>query len=150
MKRPAFAAAALAAVLLAGACAEPSTPEAELRALVAEAEEAAERKARRALMNRVSAGYSDARGNDRADIDRLLRLIFLRQRSVGLLVDVDSVDVFGEDAAEMVLTVGMAATNDRLLGFSADAYRFELELVKDGGEWQVIGARWGEIGGAIR
>lgn len=150
MTRPAFAAAALAAVLLAGACAEPSTPEAELEALVKEAEEAAERKARRELLARVSPGYSDARGNDRADIDRLLRLVFLRQKSVGLLVDIDSVDVFGEDAAEMVLTVGMAATNDRPLGFSADAYRFELEFVKEGGDWQVIGARWGEIGGTLR
>jgi len=150
MRRPAIAAATLVAVLLAGACSEPASPEAELEALVQLAEEAAERKARGELMARVSPGYSDARGNDRADIDRLLRLVFLRQKSVGLLVDIDSVDLFGEDAAEIVLTVGMAATNDRLLGFSADAYRFELELVKDGGDWQVIGARWGEIGGTVR
>lgn len=150
MTRATFAAAALAAVALAVACTEPSSPEAELEALVRAAEEAAERKARRELLAKVSPGYSDARGNDRTDIDRLLRLVFLRQKSVGLLVDIDSLEVFGEDAAEMILTVGMAATNNRPLGFSADAYRFELELVKEGGDWQVIGARWGEIGGALR
>jgi hypothetical protein len=44
----------------------------------------------------------------------------------------------------------MAGTNDGVLGFSADAYRFELELEKDGDDWQLIAARWGELGDEIK
>jgi hypothetical protein len=40
----------------------------------------------------------------------------------------------------------MAGRNDGVLGFSADAYKFELELERDGNEWQLISARWGELG----
>ena len=48
------------------------------------------------------------------------------------------------------MTVGMAGTNDSVMGLSADAYRFELELEKDADEWQLISARWGELGEEMR
>jgi hypothetical protein len=49
----------------------------------------------------------------------------------------------GEDAARAVLHAGMVGqrTGAALVdGIDADLYRFELELVNDGGEWQIIGA----------
>ena len=52
-------------------------------------------------------------------------------------------------AAELDLTVGMAGTSDGVLGFSADAYNFEMELVREDDEWILISARWGEVGGEI-
>ena len=45
-----------------------------------------------------------------------------------------------------MLTVGMAGTEDSLLGISADAYQFSLELEKNAGDWLLISARWGQIG----
>jgi hypothetical protein len=36
-----------------------------------------------------------------------------------------------------------------VLGFSADAYRFEMELARDGDDWLLISGRWGEVGGNI-
>jgi len=40
----------------------------------------------------------------------------------------------------------MAGQNDAVLGFSADAYRFQLELEREGDDWLLISARWGELG----
>lgn len=129
------------------ACGEsPSEPEEELRAWVAAGVAAAENKERRGLVGMISDAYVDARGNDRADIENMLRVYFLRQHKIGLLTKIEDITVYGDTAAKLDMTVGMAGTNDGVLGFSADAYRFELELEKDGNDWQLIAARWGELG----
>ena len=44
----------------------------------------------------------------------------------------------------------VAGTHDGVMGFSADAYRFEFELEKDSDEWQLIAARWGELGDELQ
>ncbi|MCO4810742.1 MAG: hypothetical protein KC572_04015 [Gammaproteobacteria bacterium] len=138
------------ALTILTACGEPpSAPEEELRAWVAAGVEAAEKKERRGLVGMISESYADSRGNERSDIENLLRIYFLRQNNITLLPNIDEVVVYGDTAATIVMTVGMAGTNDGVLGFSADAYRFELELEKDG-EWQLIAARWGEVGDEIK
>lgn len=145
-----FLASFVTALLLAGCSADTGTPEEALRAWVDAAELAAEDKQRGALLDMISPDYIDARGNDRTAIDRTLRLLFLRQQSIALLVKVDGVELFNETAAEVSLTVGMAGTNGGRLGLSADAYRFELDLVADGDDWLLTAARWGELGKELR
>ena len=138
-------------LLALSACGEPpSEPEEELRAWVAVGVEAAENKERRKLVGMISESYADGRGNERSDIENLLRVYFLRQNKIGLLPNIEEITVYGDTAAEMLMTVGMAGTNDGVLGFSADAYRFELELEKDGDDWQLIAARWGELGDELK
>ena len=133
------------------ACGEPpAPPEEAVRAWLGAAELEAEAKDRGALMDRISEAYADTRGNSRADLDRLFRLLFLRQASVSLLVDIESITVLGDSAAEIKLKAGMAGTNSSMLGFSADAYRFELDLHLEDEQWKLIGARWGELGGQLR
>lgn len=134
-----------------GACGgPPSEPEEELRAWVADGIEAAAAKERRTLVDMVSAAYADARGNERADIENMLRYYFLRQQKIALVSNIEEITVYDGTAASIVLTVGMAGTNDGVLGFSADAYRFALELEKGADEWQLISARWGELGDELR
>ena len=53
--------------------------------------------------------------------------------------------MMGDTAAMVDVTVGMAGTNNDVLGLSADAYRFEFELEKPDDEWVLIGARWGDL-----
>lgn len=140
-----------AVMMLLVACGEPSTePEAEVRAWVAAGVEAAESKERRGLIGQVSSSYADARGNDRSDIENMLRVYFLRQHKIGLLTKIEEITIYGDTAARLIMTVGMAGTNDGVLGFSADAYRFDMELEKDGGEWLLIAARWGELGNELK
>ena len=135
------------ALLLLAACGGPETaPEEELRAWVAEGIEAVGNKERRKLVGMISSAYADARGNERADIENLLRAYFLRQHRIALLSNIEEVAVYDDTAAKIVLSVGMAGTNDGVLGFSADAYRFVLELEKKAGDWLLMSARWGELG----
>lgn len=142
--------AVLACCLAFGACSGPAVgPEEQLRQWVSSAQEAAEAKERSDLISLISPAYSDARGGDRDDIEDMLRVYFFRQSKVTLLTSIDDIRVFGETAAEIDMTVGMAGTNNSVLGFSADAYRFELELEYDGDDWLLISARWGELGGEL-
>ena len=84
------------------------------------------------------------------DIENMFRLYFLRQNNIQLLTKINDIRIFGDTAAELDLTVGMAGTNDGTLGFSADAYNFELELILDGDDWILTTGRWGEVGGDMR
>lgn len=137
-------------VTLLPACGGPDVgPEEALRAWVAQAESAAEEKDRSGLMDMISESYVDARGNDHGDVDQILRLWFLRQQSIALISKIDEITVNGGTAANVVVTVGMAGTDQSALGLRADAHRFDLELEHSGDEWMLIGARWGELGGGM-
>jgi hypothetical protein len=142
----------LFALLVSGlfGCGDPPTPPEEaLRAWVAEGQRLVEEQDRRGLMAMVSDNYADARGNDRDAIEKLFVIYFLRANGIKLLTSVEDVRVFDETAAEIDLKVAMAATHDGVLGFSADAYNFQLELVRDGDDWSLISGRWGEVGEEI-
>jgi hypothetical protein len=139
------------AAMALGACGGPaSEPEEELRAWVADGMEAARNKERRELVGMISSSYADARGNERGDIENLLRVYFLRMSNIKLLSTIEEITVYDDTAAEIIMTIGMAGTHDGVMGFSADAYRFELELEKDSDEWQLIAARWGELGDELQ
>ena len=136
--------------LLASACGGPEEgPEEAIRAWVEAGHKAAEAKDRGSLLDMISPAYTDSRGNSREDIGNIMRFYFLRQDKVVLITHLDELDVFGDSAAELVLQVGMAGSNDNALGFSADAYRFEMELVRDGDDWLLIAARWGGLGNDV-
>ncbi len=139
----------LAAVLLAGCGGPESSPEEQLRAWVKQGAAAAETKDRGALMDMVSSSYADSRGNARGDLDNLLRFYFLRQEKVAFITRIDELTLHGDSAADLVLQVGMAGTNDNALGFSADAYRIEMELERQGDDWLLIAARWGGLGDEV-
>lgn len=133
--------------VLLTACGGPSGgPEEALRQWIAESEAAAEDLDRRGLLSMVSENYADARGNDRQALGKILRLYFLRQKSVALVVKIDELTIVDETAAEILVTAAGVGTTTRALGVNADAYQFSLELEKDDDEWFLIGARWGELG----
>jgi hypothetical protein len=133
------------------ACGKPPTaPEEELRNWVASGVEAVEAKERRRLVGMISPAYADARGNDRNAVENTLRAYFMRMNNVQLVTSIEDIRVIGDSAAEVVIKVGMAGTHDGVLGFSADAYRFAFELERDGDDWQLIAARWGELGKELR
>ena len=97
----------------------------------------------------ISPNYTDGRGNSRDDIEDRFRIYFLRQNKVALVTRIEELNVYADSAAELVLSVGMAGTNDGVLGFSADAYRFEMEFELEDDEWLLTSARWGELGGDL-
>ena len=130
-----------------GGCSSPSAgPEAEITAWLDRGIAAAEAKDRGTLVDMISPAYADTRGYDRSRVGDILRAYFLRMNTIELVTTVNEIEVMGDTAAEVRLTVGMAGTKDSLLGFSADAYRFSLELEKTLGDWRLISATWGQIG----
>jgi hypothetical protein len=145
---------ALAVLLLAIGCGPAApTPEQQLRQWVAAVESAAEGKARAPIMELVAKAYNDSRGNARDDVDKLLRLYFIRQSRIGLMTAIDRIELSGDQAARMTVTVGMSGAENRTLGINA--YRCELELEADGepqdySDWQLLSARWGELGAPLR
>jgi len=130
-----------------GACGAPEgSPEEQLRQWVNRGQVAAEDKQRGDLVDMISPSYVDSRDHDHGDIDNMLRAYFFRQHSIGLLTNIDEIRVFGDSAAEIDLTVAMAGSHDGVFRFSADAYRFQLELARDNDDWLLISARWAELG----
>ncbi len=134
--------------LLAGCGGPPAGQEEALHQWVADAEAAAEEKDRRGLLNMISENYADNRGNDYERVGQILRAYFLRQQKIVIVSKIDQIVINADTAAEINLTAGMAGTRESF-GLDADAYRFNLELEYDDGQWLLIGARWGQLAGEL-
>jgi hypothetical protein len=142
--RTLFVAAALFSTLVGG-CGGSGDTETELRALLAAAEEAAEARDVGFFSDLLGEAYRDSQGNDREQLLRMLRGYFIANQRIEIVSRVDEVALQGGDAARVVLHAGMLgqrAGAAALTGVEAELYRFELELAVNGGDWQVIGARW--------
>lgn len=138
---------ACALLLLIAACGKDAeSPEQAVRRWLEAGELAAEARDRGALMDMVSPAYSDPRGNERADIDKLLRFYFLRQQDILLSVHVNDIVMHADTAASVTITVGMLGVRGRLEGLAADAYQFEFEIQREGDDWMLIAARWSPLG----
>lgn len=137
----------IALCLAAGCSSEPQgSAEQQLRDWLGTAEEHAEAKERRALIGMISPSFTDSRGNKIGDIEDRLRYWFFRSHDIELLTSIDDIRVYDGSAAEMDIKVAMAGTDDSTFGFSADAYRYSLELVLQDDEWILLSADWKEIG----
>ncbi len=131
-------------------CAPKPDAEQALRDWVDRGEAAVGREDRRELMKMVSPVYADGRGNSREDLDRLLRLVFLRQDNVTVVTRIEELDIHDGTAADIVLTTAVAGWDESLLGFDADALRMHFELEHDGEDWRLTAARWGRLGENVR
>ena len=135
--------ALLTVILLAG-CGTAPSPEERIRALIAEAERAAESRDTGDVMALVAEGYTDAHGQGREELRRYLRALFLRYQSIHLLVRVSTIKVI-DDRATATLFVAMAGqplTEADLPLLRADAHRLDLHLVNQEGDWVVAHAAW--------
>ena len=141
----AWVAVALAALL--GACSrDADSPEAQIRALVAQAQTAAEARDAPALRALIADDYADAQGNDRKVMENLVRLHLLRNQSIHLLTRIRDIAFPQPDRATVSVAAAMAgrpvASAGELVGVNADLYRFDLELIRRDGKWQVQRAAW--------
>jgi hypothetical protein len=135
---------ALMAATLASGCG-PGDPAAEIRERLVAAEQAAEARDGGFFRDLLAASYRDARGNDRDQMLALIRGFFLTHSQIEVVSTVDEIVLEGADAARAVLhaaTIGRRAGESLIGGVEGELYRLEVELVKDGGDWRVIGASW--------
>lgn len=140
--RNCLVAGAMAAVLLSG-CGREEGPEAQLRAVVAEAEAAGEARSPRAVLKLLAPDFRAGDGADAATLERYLRGWFLAHPSVHLLTRVERLEVLAADLAEMDVTVAMLGSEaDASFDLAADVYLVELTLAREGDEWLVTRADW--------
>lgn len=130
---------------LAAGCGPAGTPDDEIRALVAAAEEAAEARDASALKDLVADDYQDAAGRSASDIRGYVHGWLVAHQSVRLLSRVDSIELEGTELARVAVTVGMLgreAASESAWDLAGDVWRFDLVLARQGGDWRVVRAGW--------
>jgi hypothetical protein len=140
----------LAFTALLGTGCGADDPEAEVRAVLAAAEAAAEVRDAGFFRDFIGSGYRDARGNDREQLLNLLRGYFIAHQKIEIVSRFDEVRLNAVDAADAVVHAALVVqrTGESALGgIGGDFYRFEIELINDGGEWRMIGAKWERAAG---
>jgi hypothetical protein len=134
------------ALVALAACSKSQTPEAQVRATIAQAETAAEKREVGALRGLVSEKYADSQGQDKRAIEAVLRFYFLRNESIHLFTHVRSVGFPEKDRALAVVLVAMAAQPvkraEELERLRANLYRFEFRFAREGDQWRVVSAEW--------
>jgi hypothetical protein len=141
---------ALTACLIAlGGCGNRSTPEQQVRAVIATGEAAAEKRDLSALMDLVSSRYEDSQGGSAVELTRRLRGYFIVNQSVHLLTRIESIEFPYQDLARVRLTLGTLGrqtTAADTIDLAADVHFVQLELHLERGEWKVTRAEWHPLG----
>jgi hypothetical protein len=135
--------AAIALLLVTMGCGERGTPESQVRAVIAEAERAAEARDLAGLMALVSPGFQDGQGGDREELKRTLRGYLVMHQSVHLLTRVESLEFPYTEYARVHLTVGTLGRESAAataFDLAADVHDVALELKLEGDEWRVVRA----------
>jgi hypothetical protein len=129
-------------------CGARETPEAQVRAVVASGERAAEARDLGGLMELVAPGFRDAQGGDREELERLLRGYLLMHQSVHLLTKVEQVEFPYRDYARVSLTVGTLGRETAgatAFDVAADVHDVVLELRLEDDAWRVVRAEWRSV-----
>ena len=137
----------LTILLSVAACSSgKDSPEAQVRALITQAESAAEKKDSGTLRRFVSEKYSDSQSQDKKAIEAILRYYFLRNETIHLLTRVQQINFPNPDVAQAVVMVAMAGQRisnaEELKRVRADLHRFEITWMREKGEWRVTRAEW--------
>ncbi len=131
--------------LLVGACGRGDA-DAAIAALVERAEAAAEARDTGVFREIVADSYADAGGRTKDELIRLIRGYFIVNTDIEVMNRIVEVEVSGEDAAVVHLQTAVIgrARSRGLLGLDGDLRPIELELVREGRDWRIIGADWAE------
>jgi hypothetical protein len=137
----------LAVASFSGACSSGrDSPEAQVRALLAQGEAAAEKKESGVLRQLISEKYSDSQGQDKKAVEAMLRYYFLRNQSIHLFTRIRQINFPQPDSAQADVMVAMAgqpiSDAEELERLRADLHRFEITLARENGEWKVMRAEW--------
>jgi len=142
---PVIAGAWLCAGAMLGGCQQRGTPEAQVRAVIAAGEQAAEARDLSGLLEHVSPAFLDEHGGGRDDLKQVLRGYFVTHQSIALLTRIDSVEFPYRDLARVRVTVGTLgrdAAGATTFELAADISEVVLELKLEDDEWRVVRAAW--------
>lgn len=130
-------------VLVAG-CADPGSPEEQVRDTILQAELAAEARDMGAIRKLVHEEYQDRSGRDRRMLINQVRLYLMARQSLELLVKINDIKFTANDFAEVDVTAAGLGLRAGMggLGLTADGDHYQIDLARDDdGNWLLIGAR---------
>jgi hypothetical protein len=142
--RPGMAMLAMLVVLAAG-CGESQSPDAKVREVIVQGEQAAEARDLSGIMDLIAPSYTDGQGSGRDELKQYLRGYLVAHQAIHLLTKVESVEFPYRDMAKVTLTLGTLGRDTAAataFDLAADVYDVELELALDDGEWRVTRASW--------
>lgn len=150
MKKTFLIFAAFCALLL-NACSssELESPEKQVRAVLVAIEEASEQRSLSGMMQHVSDGYIDHRGNTNKDIKRLLQIHLLRNQNISVFTRISSLEINSDvlpQTASVELSAAMAARGVDLSlesnRLKANTHRFSLVFTLEDDTWRISSASW--------
>jgi hypothetical protein len=142
---PVITGAWLVAAAVLGGCTQRGTPEAQVRAVIAAGEQAAEARDLSGLLEHVSPAFLDEHGGGRDELKQTLRGYFVTHQSIALLTRIDGVEFPYRDLARVRVTVGTLgreAAETTAFELAADIQEVALELQLEDDEWKVVRAAW--------
>jgi hypothetical protein len=128
-----FSAAVIAAIVLT-ACADKSSDETQVRALIDSIEAAAESRDTSDVLEHVVDDYADSNGFDKTQLRNFLRGYFLAHPKLELIVSVESLEFPIDGLAHAILTATTVELAD------PDVQRLKVEFRRSKGVWRVARA----------
>ena len=123
----------VAGILLA-ACAAKSSDEEQVRAVITNAEQAAEARDASDVLDYVADDYADSSGLDKSQLRDFLRGYFLAHPKLTLAVSIESLEFPVDGLAQAVITIATVEVTD------PDLQRLKVEFRRSEGAWQVVRA----------
>ena len=137
---------AISGAWMMSGCDNNETPEDEVRQFIQAGTDAVEKRDISDVRDLIAENYSDARGNNRQMALRMLTGYFLGNKNIHVLIDIQHIHIPDDQHAEVQLLAGMAGQSASdfasLFDIRANVYKFDLRLVKDDDDWQLLNARW--------
>lgn len=138
--------ALLLALLLLAACGRSDSPEEQIRQYVAAAETAVEARDPGDLKELIAEQYQDDEGRTRRDIVAVAARYLYANKNIHVLTRIEDLRFPSPEQARLAVYAALTGQNvsdlDALLNMQADLYRFDLELIKTDGKWQLVRADW--------
>jgi hypothetical protein len=132
--------ALVASLAFIASCAPRTSPEEQVRAAIAAAEQAAEARDVGATLALVADDYGDDNGFDKARLRDFVRGYFVLHPSLELIVRIESVEFPAEDLAQVQLGIASVARRGNGAsgaGLNLDSEDLRVEFVQVNGEWRV-------------
>jgi hypothetical protein len=133
--------------LMITACSkEPGSAEDEIRQFIDSGIHAAENRNSSDLADMIRENYSDRQGHNKKQLTSLIRIYFLRNKSIYLFSKIKNIQISGNQNARVELYIAMAGKQisdiTLLSNYRASIYYFELQLIKPDDEWLLEQASW--------
>jgi hypothetical protein len=138
--------ALLPALFLLAACGQGDSPEDQIRQYVAAAEAAVEARDAGDLKELIAPQYQDDQGRTRRDIVAVAARYLYANKDIHVLTRIEDLRFPAPEQAQLAVYAALTGQNvsdlDALLNMQADLYRFDLELRKVDGKWQLLRVDW--------